>query len=180
MTFLFAQFDRYLAVCHPYVYGRFVTKQFVIVVNVYCWVHNIAHLIISKLMPVSRSTQMYAVSIALFQLIVLTKVVMTIKLYVVARFQLDREPPGAEKEGKKESLRIIIFVVISFLVLWGPSFLHIIIKFVTGRGVTSRNQATNVFSIMARFNASSVFTRFDSCGGEVHWDGVESLSVPLG
>ncbi|GLD47628.1 G-protein coupled receptor 183-like protein, partial [Lates japonicus] len=84
--------------------------------------------------------------------IVFTKVVMTIKLYVVARFQLERDPPSADKESKKESLRIIIFVVISFLVLWCPSFVNIIIRFVGG-GLTFRNEATNVFAIMARLNA---------------------------
>ncbi|XP_034396807.1 melatonin receptor type 1B-B-like [Cyclopterus lumpus] len=153
LTFMFAQFDRYLAVCHPYVYGRFVTRQFVIGVNIYCWVYNGAHLVARNLLPLSKAIQMYVISIVLFQLIVLTKVVMTVKLYVVARFQLARDPPSAERESKKESLRIIIFVVISFLVLWCPSFLNIIIIFAKGRGVTFRNQATNLFAIMARFNA---------------------------
>ncbi|XP_054467792.1 mu-type opioid receptor-like [Anoplopoma fimbria] len=153
LTFLFAQFDRYFAVCHPYIYGRFITRQFVIGVNVYCWVYNIAHLIVRNLLPVSKAIQMYVFSIVIFQMIVFTKVVMTVKLYVVARFQLERDPPGPEKENKKESLRIIIFVVISFLVLWCPSFVNIIIRFVLGGGLTFRNEATNVFAIMARFNA---------------------------
>ncbi|TDH12968.1 hypothetical protein EPR50_G00053010 [Perca flavescens] len=96
---------------------------------------------------------MYVFSIVIFQLIVLTKVVMTVKLYVIARFQLSRDPPSADKDSKKESLRIIIFVVISFLVLWCPSFINIIIRFVVGGGLTFRNEATNLFAIMARFNA---------------------------
>ncbi|KAM3611935.1 uncharacterized protein V6R79_026154 [Siganus canaliculatus] len=152
LTFLFAQFDRYFAVCHPFIYGRFITRPFVIGVNIYCWVYNFAHLLARNLLPLSKAIQLYVFSIVFFQLIVLTKVIMTIKLYVIARFQIDRDPPSAEKDTKKESLRIIIFVVISFLVLWSPSFVNIILRFLGG-GLTFRNEATNPFAIMARFNA---------------------------
>ncbi|KAG7221405.1 hypothetical protein INR49_017281 [Caranx melampygus] len=153
LTFLFAQFDRYFAVCHPFIYARFITRQFVIGVNVYCWVYNFAHLLARNVLPLSKAIQLYVFSIAIFQLVVLTKVVMTIKLYVIARFQVERDPPSAEKESKKESLRIVIFVVISFLVLWCPSFVNIMIRFVGGGGLKFRNEATNLFAIMARFNA---------------------------
>lgn len=153
ITFLFAQLDRYVAVCHPFVYSRFITRRVVIRVNICCWLYNSAHLLARNLLPLSKAVQMYVFSIVLFQFIVLAKVAMTIKLYVVARFQVEKEPPSAEKDSKKESLRIIIFVVMSFLVLWLPSFVNIVLRLAVGQGLTFRNEATNLFSIMARFNA---------------------------
>ncbi|XP_037632528.1 trace amine-associated receptor 7d-like [Sebastes umbrosus] len=153
VTFLFAQFDRYFAVCHPYIYTRYISRQVVISINIFCWLYSFGHPIARNLMPLSKAIQMYVFSIVIFQFIVLTKVVMTIKLYVVARYQLEKDPPSAEKDSKKESLRIIVFVVITFLLLWGPSFVNIVLRLLLGGGLTFRNEATNVFAILARLNA---------------------------
>ncbi|XP_034025475.1 C5a anaphylatoxin chemotactic receptor 1-like [Thalassophryne amazonica] len=153
LVFLFAQFDRYFAVCHPFLYARFVSRQLVIAVNIYCWIHCYIQVILLNLLPTSTAIDLYVFSVVVLQFVVLTKVVMTVKLYLVARYQVDREPPSADKENKKESLRIIIFVVVSFLVLWSPSFVNIILRLLFRRGLTFRNEATNPFAIMARLNA---------------------------
>ncbi|XP_037535967.1 G-protein coupled receptor 183-like [Nematolebias whitei] len=155
LTFLFAQFDRYLAVCHPFFYSRHVTRLAVIGVCAYSWLYTYFIVIVQNCVPISKAAQFQAFSVLILQIIVLIKIVMTVKLYVIARGQLGREAPGADRDGKKESLRIIVFVVICYLVLWGPSFVNIIVRQLAGpgKGLRFRNEATNLFAIMARLNA---------------------------
>ncbi|KAM3867419.1 G-protein coupled receptor 183-like [Diretmus argenteus] len=153
LTFVFAQYDRYFAVSYPFFYNRYVTRSFVIGVCAFCWIYTYSILIVLQLLPVSKAAQINGILVITLQIIVLSKAVMTIKLYFIARSQLVREAPGAERDNKKESLRIIIVVVIFFLALWCPSFVNIIVKQYTMKGLKFRNEATNVFAVMARLNA---------------------------
>ncbi|XP_071775702.1 uncharacterized protein LOC139927457 [Centroberyx gerrardi] len=153
LTFLFAQFDRYFAVCHPFFYNRFITRSVVIGICAFCWIYTYSILTVQNIVPISKAAQINAFGVMTLQIIVLTKVLMTIKLYIIARNQLGREVPSTERDNKKESLRIIVFVVICFLALWCPSFVNIIVRQLTRKGLKFRNEATNLFATMARLNA---------------------------
>ncbi|XP_055367981.1 G-protein coupled receptor 183-like [Betta splendens] len=153
LTFLCAQIDRYVAVCHPFFYSRHVTRSVVVGTCAFCWIQTYATLTIRNVMPLSKSAEITAFGVMFLQIVVLTKLAMTVKLYVIARNQLQREAPSVDRDNKKESLRTIVFVVLSFLTLWGPSFVSILVRQFSGKGLTFRNEATNPFTIMARFNA---------------------------
>ncbi|XP_061880221.1 C5a anaphylatoxin chemotactic receptor 1-like [Entelurus aequoreus] len=154
LTFLFAQFDRYLAVCHPFFYNRYISRSLVLGVCAFCWIYTYSILTVQNMVPISKAAQINAFGVMTLQIIVLIKVLMTVKLYVIARNHLAREPPSAERDNKKESLRIIVFVVICFLALWCPSFVNIIVRQLSRtHGLRFRNEATNLFAILARLNA---------------------------
>lgn len=153
ITFLFAQFDRYFAVCHPYVYARFITRRVIVCVNLYSWLHVYVQLVIQQLVPVSKAIEILVYSRVSIQVIIIVKVTMTIKLLLVAKYQLQRDPPGPERDSKRESLLIVVIVVIFFLVLWSPAMLNSITSMEAGSGAQFRNEAENPLHILSRANA---------------------------
>ncbi|XP_040897901.1 uncharacterized protein LOC121184349 [Toxotes jaculatrix] len=153
MTFLFAQFDRYFAICHPFFYGRFITAKVVICVNVYSWVHVYGQLFIQHMVPLSKAIDLAVYSRISLQVIIITKVFMTVKLLIVTKNQLLREPPGPERDSKKESLLIVVVVVVFFLLLWGPSVLYTVVSSLTGKYLDIKNDALNPMKILSRSNA---------------------------
>ncbi|CAJ1069262.1 G-protein coupled receptor 183-like [Xyrichtys novacula] len=153
MTFLFAQFERYFAVCHPFFHARFIGIRIVICVNMYSWVHVYGVLLVQQLVPLSIAIDIAIYSRISLMFIIITKISMTVKLIIVARYQLLREPPSPERDTKKESLSIIVVVVVFFLLLWGPSMLYTVVSSLTGKYLAMKNDAVNPMKILSRSNA---------------------------
>ncbi|XP_041792347.1 olfactory receptor 4K1-like [Chelmon rostratus] len=153
VTFLFAQFDRYFAVCRPFFYARFINTRVVICVNVYSWVHVYGQLLIQHLVPLSKAIEIATYSRISLMLIIVTKITMTAKLLVVTRYQLLREPQSAERDSKRESLLTVVVVVVFFLLLWGPAMLYTVLSSLTGKYFVPKNDAVNPMKILSRSNA---------------------------
>nr|XP_015221345.1 PREDICTED: G-protein coupled receptor 183-like [Lepisosteus oculatus] len=153
-TILFSQVDRFFAVAYPYIYNRFVTRTVVIGVCVFCWFYTYLILTVQNLLTVDTAAKLSAYGTLLFQAIIIAKVLMTVKLYLIAKYQIAREPPGPERDSKKESLRLIIVVVVCFLGLWSPAFYYVIVVRMTGSTSVFTNNASDPFSVILRFTST--------------------------
>ncbi|XP_069038428.1 sphingosine 1-phosphate receptor 3-like [Lepisosteus oculatus] len=154
LTIMFAQLDRFLAVVYPYTYKRYITRTVAIEVCVFAWFYTYLTVAIQNLVSVEVAAKMNAYGILTFQAIIIAKVLMNVKLYLIAKYQISREPPGPERDSKKESLRLIIVVVVCFLALWTPRFYYIIVLQVTRSRYMFRNYASDPFSMMIRFTST--------------------------
>ncbi|KAF6730091.1 hypothetical protein FQA47_012023 [Oryzias melastigma] len=125
----------------------------VVCVNAYCWLHVYGLLLVQNMVPVHKAVDIAVYARISLLLIIFTKISMTVKLLLVARYQVMREPPGADRDSKKESLLIMVLVVILFLLLWSPSMLYTILSSLTGKHVYMKNDAVNPFKMLARGNA---------------------------
>ncbi|XP_069038431.1 trace amine-associated receptor 7g-like [Lepisosteus oculatus] len=154
LTIVFAQVDRFVAVSYPYTYSRYITRTVVIVVCFFCWFYTYFFLLVQNLITIEMAAKMNAYAILIFQVMIIAKVLMNVKLYLIAKYQIAREPPGPERDSKKESLRLIIVVVVCFLALWTPYFYYIIVVQLTRSSYMFRNNASDPLAMMVRFTAT--------------------------
>ncbi|XP_015221354.1 G-protein coupled receptor 183-like [Lepisosteus oculatus] len=154
LTIMSAQVDRFLAVVYPYTYNRYVSRTVVIGVCVSCWFYTYFFLLVQNLITIEMAARMNAYGILTMQIIIILKVLLNVKLYLIAKYQIAREPPGPQRDSKKESLRLIIVVVVCFLALWTPRFYYIIVVQVTRSRYMFKNNASDPFSMMIRFTAT--------------------------
>ncbi|XP_069038389.1 allatostatin-A receptor-like [Lepisosteus oculatus] len=154
LTILFAQLDRFLAVVYPYAYSRYVTRTVVIGVCLFCWFYTYFFLTIQHVVTIEVAAKLNAYGILTMQAIIIAKVLMNVKLYLIAKYQIAREPPGPERDSKKESLRLIIVVVVCFLALWCPYFYCTLVIEITKTRYMFKNNAYNPFSLMIRFTST--------------------------
>ncbi|KAJ1093808.1 hypothetical protein NDU88_006900 [Pleurodeles waltl] len=155
IVILAAQVDRFHAISWPIQYSQKMTPEKTVLVVGSLWLYTIIILIICNLVPAGVALQI--TGYGTFVANIVTVAIMTglnIRLYLIAKYQLEREAPTPEREAKRSSLYLVIVVASSFLLLWAPIFLRAIFcNLLSFPHPNIRNTATDPVAILTRINA---------------------------
>ncbi|XP_028681052.1 adrenocorticotropic hormone receptor-like [Erpetoichthys calabaricus] len=153
ITILTAQIDRYVAVSRPFFYARRITQRVVIGLCTFIWMYTYLTVVLMNLVPLQVALIYNAINTFGVQVVaVILMLLLNIKLYVIARYQLAREPPSQGTDSKRSSLRLIIAVTMCFLIFWTPEFINVILCGLTSYGYTFKNDAHDPFAAIVRIN----------------------------
>ncbi|XP_058492657.1 beta-2 adrenergic receptor-like [Solea solea] len=156
MAILAAQADRYHAVVSPFKYSQRMTRNRTVIVICAYWIYAFAIVALHNLVALGVAKQITGISS--FVANIFTVVIMiglNIKLFIVARYQLEREPHSAERETKRASVYLILIVAVFFLATWLPIFCHIIVcNFIGSVCYNFKNEGTDPLRILPRMNAA--------------------------
>lgn len=156
MAILAAQADRYHAVVSPFKYSKRMTRNRTLLVICAYWVYALFIVGVNNLVTVGIARKM--TSVGTFVGNILTVVIMiglNIRLFIIAKFQLDKEPPSEERDSKRSSVYLILVVAAFFLGAWLPLFCHVMACNFTGSiCYTFKNEGTDPLRILPRINAS--------------------------
>ncbi|XP_042571885.1 melanocortin receptor 4-like [Cyprinus carpio] len=156
MAILAAQADRYHAVSAPFKYSQRMTRNRTLLVILAYWLQAFLIVAVQNLVPVEvakRVTGFGALATNISTVIIM--IGLNVRLFFIARFQLEREPPSEERDNKRASIYLIIIVAGCFLIAWLPLFLHAIVCNIAGfTCYTVRNEGTDPLRILPRVNAA--------------------------
>lgn len=156
MAILAAQADRYHAVVSPFKYSQRMTRNGTLLVIFSYWVY--AFLIVAAHNLVTVGVAKTITTMGTFVGNISTVIIMVglnVRLFMIARFQLEREPPSEERDNKRSSVHLILVVAVFFLGTWLPIFCHVIIcNFFGAKCYTFKNEGTNPIRILPRVNAA--------------------------
>lgn len=156
MAILAAQADRYHAVMSPFKYSHRMTRNRTIMVIFAYWVYAFIIVAVNNLVTVGVAKKV--TSIGTFVGNIFTVIIMiglNVKLFIIARFQLEREPPSEDRESKRSSIYLILVVAVFFLGTWLPIFTHVVAcNFFGSTCYTFKNEGTDPLRILPRVNAA--------------------------
>ncbi|KAK1159986.1 G-protein coupled receptor 183-like [Acipenser oxyrinchus oxyrinchus] len=153
VTILAAQVDRFFAVRSPFRYHRLITLPVTIAVCVYIWVHNYALVIVLNFLTSALAAKVNAgLTVTANISCIFIMIGLNIKLYLIAKYQLDRDPQNPEVESRKASVQLIVVVAACFLILWSPGLINTCLCSFTTVCFTARNAAVNPITILIRGN----------------------------
>ncbi|XP_035235318.1 adenosine receptor A2a-like [Anguilla anguilla] len=155
MAILAAQADRYHAVSAPFKYSQRMTRNRTLLVILAYWIYAFVIVGVNNLVTVGVAKRV--TGIGTFVGNIFTVVIMiglNIRLFLIAKYHLERDPPSVERENKRSSVYLIILVAVFFLGAWLPIFIHIILcNFVGTTCYTFKNEGTDPLRILPRINA---------------------------
>ncbi|XP_051740556.1 beta-2 adrenergic receptor-like [Ctenopharyngodon idella] len=155
MAILAAQADRYHAVSAPFKYSQRMTRNRTLLVILAYWIYAFLIVAVSNLVTlgVAKKVTSFGTFVAnIFTVIIM--IGLNVRLFFIAKFQLEREPPSAERDNKSASIYLIIIVAVCFLIAWLPIFLHVIAcNFAGSTCYTFRNEGSDPLRILPRVNA---------------------------
>ncbi|XP_060926987.1 uncharacterized protein LOC133001432 [Limanda limanda] len=151
-----AQADRYHAVASPFQYSRRMTRNRTVVVICAYWLCGFLLVAVSNLVSVDVARQIWGFGLLLSNIFTVTIMIgLNIRLFIIARFQLEKEPPSVERDNKRSSVYLILVVVMFFLVTILPTLCYYMFCiFNSSLCFTSKNDATNPLAILPTMNAA--------------------------
>ncbi|XP_035022116.1 D(1)-like dopamine receptor [Hippoglossus stenolepis] len=156
MAVLAAQADRYHAVVSPFQYLRRMTRNRTVVVICGYWLYAFLIVAVNNLVPVGVARNF--IGIGTFVSNIFTVIIMiglNIRLFIIARFQLEKEPPSVERDTKRSSVYLILVVVMFFLAMWLPLLCHVVVCNLSDSVCyIFKNEGTDPLRILPRVNAA--------------------------
>ena len=155
MAIIAAQADRYHAVASPFKYSQRMTRNRTLLVILVYWVYAFVIVAVNNLVPVGTAKRVTGIGSFLGNICtVIIMIGLNIRLYYIATFQLMKEPPSADRDGKRSSIYLVVIVAVFFLGAWLPLFIHIIVCSFSGTTCYSfKNEGTDPIRILPRLNA---------------------------
>lgn len=154
MAILAAQADRYHAVVSPLKYSLRMTRNRTLGVISAYWIYAFFIVAVSNMVRGDTARTITGYGVFIGNIFAVTIMIgLNVRLFIVAKFQLNKEKPSEERENKRASVHLILVVAVLFLGAWLPLFFHVMVcSFIVC--FRFKNEGTNPFRILPRINAA--------------------------
>lgn len=154
MAIIAAQADRYHAVVSPLKYSKRMTRNRTLGVISAYWIYAFFIVAVSNMVRGDTARKITGFGVFIGSIFAVTIMIgLNIRLFIIAKFQLDKQPPSEEREYKRASVHLILVVAVLFLGTWLPLFFQVLVCNFTVC-FNFKNEGTDPFRILPRINAA--------------------------
>lgn len=154
MAIIAAQADRYHAVVSPLKYSKRMTRNRTLGVISAYWIYAFFIVAVSNMVRGDTARKITGYGVFIGSIFAVTIMIgLNIRLFIIAKFQLDKQPPSEEREYKRASVHLILVVAVLFLGTWLPLFFQVLVCNFTVC-FNFKNEGTDPFRILPRINAA--------------------------